>query len=210
MIKADDALPRDSPNHPSLTVPAMSVELYRYRGAAKDGGTLEYVFEAGEQNSPNAVTKEKAAEIAADFMTTFYHVQVGALETQEFRTTPVPFWLICFSDTIKGPLRQLFFVVLPPDGTVVVPRVAERQSTCWRSRRAICPDSILDFAISPSCVSTILCRKQQKYTFSIELWAKNFYAANAFLTSDCEARLPTSGTKMTDLATIAYRESAPP
>ena len=31
----------------SLTVPAMSVELFRYRGAAKDGGTLEYVFEAG-------------------------------------------------------------------------------------------------------------------------------------------------------------------
>lgn len=47
------------------------------------------IFEAGEQNSPNAVSKEKAAEIAADFMTTFYHVQVGALETQEFRTTPL-------------------------------------------------------------------------------------------------------------------------
>ena len=45
-----------------LTIPAMSDELFRYRGAAKDGGTLEYVFEAGEQNSPNAVTKEKAAE----------------------------------------------------------------------------------------------------------------------------------------------------
>jgi hypothetical protein len=62
-----------------LAVPAMSVELFRYRGATKDGGTLEYVFEAGEQNSPNAITKEKAAEIAPDFMTTFYHVQVGAL-----------------------------------------------------------------------------------------------------------------------------------
>src|SRR6202035_3139954 len=85
-----------------LAVPAMSVELFRYRGAAKDGGTLEYLFEAGEQNSSNAITKEKAAEIAADFMTTFYHIQVGALETQEFRTTPVPFWLISFSDTIKG------------------------------------------------------------------------------------------------------------
>ena len=109
-----------------LAIPAMSVELFRYRGAAKDGGTLEYVFEAGEQNSPNAVTKEKAAEIAADFMTTFYHVQVGVLETQEFRTQPVPFWLICFSDTIKGPLRQLFFVVLLPDGTVVVPGVEKR------------------------------------------------------------------------------------
>jgi hypothetical protein len=109
-----------------LAVPAMSVELFRYRGATKDGGTLEYVFEAGEQNSPNAITKEKAAEIAADFMTTFYHVQVGALETQEYRTTPVPFWLVSFSDTIKGPLRQMFFVVLLPDGTVVVPRVEKR------------------------------------------------------------------------------------
>src|SRR6202023_1754174 len=106
-----------------LAVPAMSVELFRYRGAAKDGGTLEYVFEAGEQNSPNAITKEKVAEIAADFMTTFYHVQVGALETQEFRTSPVPFWLVSFSDTIKGPMPQMFFVVLLPDGTVVVPRV---------------------------------------------------------------------------------------
>jgi hypothetical protein len=50
-----------------LTIPAMSVELFRYRGAAKDGGTLQYIFDAGEQNSPNAVPKEKAAEIAADF-----------------------------------------------------------------------------------------------------------------------------------------------
>ena len=81
-----------------LTLPARSIELYRYRGAAKDGGTLEYIFEADEQNSPNAVTKEKAAEIAADFMTRFYHVQVGTLQTQEFRTTPLPHWLI-FSRT---------------------------------------------------------------------------------------------------------------
>jgi hypothetical protein len=47
-----------------LTIPAISVELFRYRRAANDGGTLEYVFEAGEQNSPNAATKEKAAKIA--------------------------------------------------------------------------------------------------------------------------------------------------
>jgi hypothetical protein len=45
-------------------------------------------------------------------MTTFYHVQVGALETQEFRTTPAPFWLVCFSDTIKCPMREMYFVVL--------------------------------------------------------------------------------------------------
>ena len=51
----------------------------------------KYIFEAGEQDSPNAVTEEKAAEIAADFMTTFYHVQIGAIETQEYRTSPVPF-----------------------------------------------------------------------------------------------------------------------
>ncbi len=40
----------------SMILPAMSVDLFQYRGAAKDGGPLEYVFEAGEQNSPNAVT----------------------------------------------------------------------------------------------------------------------------------------------------------
>jgi hypothetical protein len=33
-------------------------------GAAKDRERLEYVFEASEQNSPSAVTKETAAEIA--------------------------------------------------------------------------------------------------------------------------------------------------
>lgn len=109
-----------------LAAPAMSVELFRYRGAAKDGGTLEYIFETDAQNVPKTISEEKAAEIASDFMTTFYHQQIGALETREFRTQPVPFWLICFSDTIKGPLRQMFFVVLLPDGTVVEPRVEKR------------------------------------------------------------------------------------
>ena len=82
-----------------LATPAMSVELFRYRGAAMDGGTLEYVFETDEQDVPKTVSKEKAAEIAADFVTTFYHAQIGAVETQEFRTQPVPFWLVSFSDT---------------------------------------------------------------------------------------------------------------
>jgi hypothetical protein len=58
-------------------------------------------------------------------MTTFYHIQIGALETQEFRTQPVPFWLICFSDTTQGPLKQMFFVVLLPEGRIIEPRVAK-------------------------------------------------------------------------------------
>ena len=101
----------------------MSVEFFRYRGAAKDGGTLEYVFEAGEQNSPNAITKEKAAEIAADFVMT---CPSWRLDTHEFRTTPVPFGLVCFLDTIKGPLRKMFLVVLLLDGTVLEPMVENR------------------------------------------------------------------------------------
>jgi hypothetical protein len=109
-----------------LTVPAMPVELFRYRGSARDGGTLEYIFETDDQAGAGAITKAEAAEIAADFMTTFFHIQIGALETQELRTKPVPFWLVCFSDTVKGPLRQLYFVVLLPDGTIVEPRVAKR------------------------------------------------------------------------------------
>jgi hypothetical protein len=74
-----------------LATPAFAVELFRYRGAAKDGGTLEFIFETDQRDVPATATKEKVAEIAADFMTTFYGVQVGALETQELRTQPVPF-----------------------------------------------------------------------------------------------------------------------
>jgi hypothetical protein len=54
-----------------------------------DGGTIEYIFETDEQDVPKTVSKERAAEIAADFVTTFYHAQIGALETQEFQTQPV-------------------------------------------------------------------------------------------------------------------------
>jgi hypothetical protein len=109
-----------------LASPAFAVELFRYRGAAKDGGTLEYVFETDKTDVPSKATKEKVAEIAADFMTTFYGVQVGALETQELRTTPVPFWLVAFSNTIRGPIKQMYFVVVLPNGTVVEPSVAKR------------------------------------------------------------------------------------
>jgi hypothetical protein len=86
-----------------MAVPAMAVELFRYRGAFKDGEHLNTSSKPGSKTAPNAVTKEKAAEIAADFMTIFYHEQVGALEIQELRTPPVQFWLVCFSDTVTGP-----------------------------------------------------------------------------------------------------------
>ena len=66
------------------------------------------------------------AEIAANFMTFFYHIQVGALETQELRTTPLPYWLVAFSDTVKGPIHQFFFAIVLPDSRAVAPRVAER------------------------------------------------------------------------------------
>ena len=43
----------------------MSAELSRYRGAARDGGTLKYIFESEEQDAPQTATKERVAEIAA-------------------------------------------------------------------------------------------------------------------------------------------------
>jgi hypothetical protein len=49
----------------------MSVELFRFRGGEKDGGTLEYVFESDEKDDPKPVTKEQVAKIAADFITSF-------------------------------------------------------------------------------------------------------------------------------------------
>jgi hypothetical protein len=39
-----------------LAVPAMSAELFRYRGAAMDGGTLEYIFKTDEQDVPKTVS----------------------------------------------------------------------------------------------------------------------------------------------------------
>jgi hypothetical protein len=72
-----------------LATPAFAAELFRYRGAAKDGGTLDTSLRLVHRILQRRNERE-AAEIAADFMTTFYHVQVGALETQEFRTTLGP------------------------------------------------------------------------------------------------------------------------
>jgi len=106
-----------------LTIPVFSVELFRYRGAGKDGGTIEYIFETDEPELPKTITDEKATEIGADFVTTFYHIQIGPLETQEYKTSPIPFWLVCFSDTTKGPIRQMFFAVVLPDGKTIVPRI---------------------------------------------------------------------------------------
>jgi hypothetical protein len=35
-------------------------------------------------------------------MTKFYGIQVGASETQEFRTQPTPFWLVAIVDMMNG------------------------------------------------------------------------------------------------------------
>jgi hypothetical protein len=67
-----------------VTLPALTVELFRYRGSAKDGGTLEYLFETDKPEIPKTITHARAAEIAANFMTVFYQIQVGSLETQEY------------------------------------------------------------------------------------------------------------------------------
>jgi hypothetical protein len=92
-----------------VVVLAPAVELFRYRYHAEDGREFECVFETDEQSVPKTVGEEKAAEIAADWVTSFYHVQVGAIQTQEFRTRPIAHWLFCFSDTIKGPIETNVF-----------------------------------------------------------------------------------------------------
>jgi hypothetical protein len=108
-----------------LAVPAMSVELFRYRGAAKDGGTLEYVFEGGEQNSPNAVAKEKAADRRGfhdDFLSRAGR-RTGDAGISD-NASPVLAHLLFRHD--QRTMRQMYFVVLLPDGTVVEPRVEKR------------------------------------------------------------------------------------
>ena len=107
-----------------LAVPAMSVELFRYRYNGADGGQYEAVFETDEQSVGKTVDKEKAVEIAMAWMQAFYGEQVGTIESQELKTKPVPHWL--FRLTVDDPVERTYFVVLLPDGTVVEPKVARR------------------------------------------------------------------------------------
>jgi hypothetical protein len=62
MIGAVYALSHYNPDHsPWWPVPAIvRRNCFVTEARAKEGGTLEYALEAGEQNSSNAVTKEKA------------------------------------------------------------------------------------------------------------------------------------------------------
>ena len=72
------------------------------------------------------VVREEAIRIAADWTTTFYHLQLGRIEYAEFREKPLPHWLVCFADTATGPRQHLLFAVLLPDGKIVQPSVSER------------------------------------------------------------------------------------
>ena len=49
-----------------LPLPALSVELFRYRGAAKDGGTLEYVFEALFENIAERTARYPVAHASSE------------------------------------------------------------------------------------------------------------------------------------------------
>jgi hypothetical protein len=100
-----------------LSIPAMSVELFRYRYNGKDGAKYEAVFETDERSVGKTVDKEKAEEIAMAWMQFFYGEQVGTIESQELKTTPVPHWQ--FRLTVDEPVERTYFVVLLPNGMVV-------------------------------------------------------------------------------------------
>jgi hypothetical protein len=49
-----------------LAASGLSAELFRYRGAAREGGTLEYVFDAGESERAAQVCRSPGA---SEFLT---------------------------------------------------------------------------------------------------------------------------------------------
>jgi hypothetical protein len=80
------------------------------------GRELEYVFQADEPQGKATVTQEKAAEIAVNWVTVFYHVQVGAIETQEFKTSPIPHWLFRFRTRSPDRSNACFSLSCSPTG----------------------------------------------------------------------------------------------
>ena len=108
-----------------LLVPALAgaEELFRCRFQTKDGRQFQYVFESSTDPSPRSITKEEATSIAANWVPTFYHLQLGSIENAEFRDKRLPHWLVCFADTANGPIRNLLFAVVLADGRIVQPTV---------------------------------------------------------------------------------------
>jgi hypothetical protein len=68
-----------------LVIPGMLAELFSLsecQGIAERCNTSSSLIRS---------LRKRRLKIAADFMTSFYGIQVGALETQEFRAQPAPF-----------------------------------------------------------------------------------------------------------------------
>jgi hypothetical protein len=107
----------------SLAVPATAVELLRYGGAANDGGTLEYVFESDETDVAKTVSKERVARRLYDHLLRRARRRTGDPRVSD-DAGPVLARLL--SDMVKGPLCQMFFVVVLPDGKGVEPSVSKR------------------------------------------------------------------------------------
>src|SRR6516165_11560873 len=103
-------------------------ELFRYTLPTKDGRKFEYAFESSAQPPPRSITREEAARISANWMTTFYHLQLGSFEYAEFYEKPLPHWLVCFANTASGPIQHLVFAVVLPDGQIVQPKFCQAKS----------------------------------------------------------------------------------
>ena len=110
-----------------VRVLAGAEELFRFRFQTKGGRQCQYVFESSADPSPRSITGEEATRIAANWMTTFYHLQPGRFEYAEFYEKPLPHWLVCFGNTASGSVQHLLFAVVLPDGKIVQPNVLERQ-----------------------------------------------------------------------------------
>ena len=83
-------------------------ELFRYRLPTKDGRKFEYVFESSAQPIPRSITREEAGRISANWMTTYYHLQLGSFEYAEFYEKPLPHWLVCFANTARDQSNTWF------------------------------------------------------------------------------------------------------
>ena len=103
---------------------APAVELFRYTLTMLDGREFEYVFETNEQSVPETIDRDKAEEIAMEWIMSFHGgPEIGSIESATLRQKPIPHWLVTVADTAEGPIEHLLFAVVLPNGVVVVPRV---------------------------------------------------------------------------------------
>lgn len=81
-----------------------------------------YRFESDQKDVEAIAKQDEVVALASDWVASFYEDQSLEFAEIEFRSEPLPFWLVTFK---KAGTDEAFYAVVLPDGTIVEPQNEE-------------------------------------------------------------------------------------